>query len=630
MLVLGLLLLAGGAVTVLFLVGRERRPPLDESDRFGQAESSRRHPDEGREAADEPRDEEDHVASEPLATVDVHVVSSSGKPAGGATVRIAQRQSTPDPVPPPVEGETGPDGFWRAEVPASWGSDLSVSAVGPAGTEATPKARVTMPGASVTLRLVASVTVEGRVVGLEGDEWRGTVVNAFSATWGGTRELSVGKDGSFRVEGVMRYLGLSAFAPGRTPSRYLEMNRSPSSNPEVVRLPDAPGTVRVELDIGPRSVPARLRVIDDSGEPLPPGTRILVRSGAPFEHADTPHVVTDPDGWIDMEGLAPGKGVHLHVWSSRRSDGEYDLVTAEADLPPAPWDGPRTVIFPRSAHAVLRVVGEDEKPLPDFRVFVRRVSPGNAGEADGAGVHRASLYSSPSSFTSDEQGRIRVERHPAGTYEVAETRNGKALWTGDLAPVDVGGTVPQHVVPVLATRVRVTLVPHEGERKEEWRSIRATNVSAGIVPKSTEGVPSEFYDRFVRFDPSPSVVLHADHSMTDACVRVVFKEVGWRDYPVPSDGELVVTPPAGSATVRVAIRDPVTPVEGTVGLLGELRPRYEFRLSTWLSKESGVVWFVGVPPATYRWTASANSLSSDITGTVQLGPGLNQDVIVDD
>jgi len=211
---------------------------------------------------------------------------------------------------------------------------------------------------------------------------------------------------------------------------------------------------------------------------------------------------------------------------------------------------------------------------------------------------------------------------------VAESRNGKAIWTGDLAPIDAGGTIPEHVVPVLATRVRVTLVPHEGERKEEWRRIRAENVRVGIVPRSTKGIPSHLSGRFVRFDPSPSVVLYAPHSMADACVRVVFDEVGSRDYPVPSDGELVVTPPAESATVRIAIRDPVTPVDGLVRVLAMLRPRYEFAFSTWLSKD-GVVWIMGVPPATYRWTVQASSLSSDVTGTVQLAPGLNQDVIVD-
>jgi hypothetical protein len=584
-LLLGLIVLVSGALIAAFLP--DQRPPGEQvPDRTALAPDTSREPPGSQDAGPEP---EAPGPEEEGRSISILVISSNGDVAAGAQVRIGVflAPAHDRDRPPPIVGTTAADGRWVASIPPDWPrSGLAACATSADGTEGTRRQHLFAIGDSLRLRMAPCATVHGVVTGLDAGEWKETLVRAYASGWPERfgRMLPVRSDGSFTVTAVPHYLSLYALAPGRAPSAF-------------TRLRPSPGVTRgVVLELGPPSIPARVRLVDDTGAHLPIGARVLVRCGP---YADRPARVGE-EGWLTLPYAVPGNDVRLTVLSARRADGETWTSLAKLDVTYEEWVGEPTLTVVRSGNARIRFKGPDGRGVPGLRLWLVCVGKEKAYSMN-------ALYTDTDGVLSPFDGGA----WPPDRYSLRDDL-GREVWIGDVAVQD---PVPIHEVE-LPKMCEITVVLTDDEGNE----IRTDNVTAcpALVAdggdRRTEGMR-------IAFRESARVAIHLGvEEVSECCIRVRF--VGWPrpiDVPIPESHVVTIAPPRDSGTVVVRISP------ATTGGIQLRRSGLEKRGSLLRGRfdAHGVATLPGVVPGEYTWKTRVSLLPEARSGSLIVGPGRN-------
>lgn len=455
---------------------------------------------------------------------------------------------------------------------------LMVSAASRDGTQATLRpVPVAATAEQVRVTVAPAAVVRGRVLGLGTGDASRALVDAYCTAWSetpGHRYLPVDDSGAFQVAGVVDRVTLVARCAGRLPSA-----------PYVTEV-QAGRDVYAELQLGPEGLDGRVVLASASGQFLPRGSLVLVRSG----HAGAwTRIRVGDDGLLDCRGLClAGQALDAFVWPTRTERGSTWLSAEWRGLvAPLAWASGGRVAIPAAATAVLRCRTSGGDIVGNFDV---RIVPDRDSTTTQAGLRVGSIAVGP-----DGRADLGALPYPvpSGRYEVQDS-TGRFLWAGQLperpdeVEIDVGERVP----------ASIRLLDAQGHPVRSW-SVRA-------VLHWPDG--SSTVCTFAEREVWTALVAPADLALA----RI---EVEWHGAGPPQQvravadaAQLDLMPPPGTGTVLVTFRDAWgEPVERDwfVDLQPATGPRLASRAGMkWRARaQVGSSHIVGVPPGRYTWVA---------------------------
>lgn len=507
------------------------------------------------------------VDSEPAApSIDVVVKSERLTPAVGARIRVARADENRvgGVIVDSQEATSDGAGMARIVLPRDWArSSVFVAAYSADGELASSSVRCEI-GTKCIVILGAAHTIHGRVIGLRDGEWRTAYVLAYSPHWPespGRSQLRLTADGTFVVRGATQFVGLVAFSEGRAPSRYWSSD-----------LPRATSEV-VELELGPASVPAQVRVVDETGARIPNGARALVSSGGRAWLGGS----VNPDGVLTLPGVSPGDGASVVLWPFRVAEDQgWYTATSEGKFSADELHGGGELRVARAARAKFRILDYRGEPVSGALLYLGRATP----EGGDWSAHESRDDGILAPFE-------RVAR-PSGEYRL-KSQAGAEIWSGRITHDD------EYVeVPTSLEAVEVLLQTSDG------RAVKIADVAAGIVRR---GEPSDkataivAREPFVTFKDSGARVLLMERGQAPECVvRSLFRWSGHMDVELVAGPRAVIAIPAELGEVRVALR---MALDGAVFRMSRSdRAHVRYELSDWHERVGTIH---AIVPGRYRW-----------------------------
>jgi RNA polymerase sigma-70 factor (ECF subfamily) len=332
----------------------------------------------------------------------------------------------------------------------------------------------------VEVRLAPAVTIEGRVVGPEGEPVRGVRLNAFVARWAEDVWAKPHATTLSDEVGRFRLRGLSAIEwriETKPPQGYTAR--------EAVTVRGGETGVAVILV---RGVSPTVTVLDEKGRPVPEQTVEVRALGAPTGNGFDRR--TAPDGRARFEGLDPTKRYVLHIRLFSNCFDLFPMVIEE-------WVPKDTVVRLRIARTLSgRVVDPRGDPALGAKV---QVWPDDAdpGMFEEYSVNDEGRFE----FGRLPEGRVRVRVRPAGGF--TERTEWKRIEAGSrdlLLRTELRHRLEVELPGGTAAfqRQNAWLLPEEGKYQvpeEDYRPMGLVLRYCGLIPGRTYAIRCPSPDR---------------------------------------------------------------------------------------------------------------------------------------